>query len=48
MDEIQKEIEYLLHNPDVYKKMKHVAMDKGMKVFSYKDIAQRAIEMNQE
>lgn len=48
VDEIQKEIEYLLHNPDVYKKMKHVAMDKGMKVFSYKDIAQRAIEMNQE
>lgn len=41
--EIQSAIEQLLDNPDEYKKMKQVAMDKGMQVFSYKNIAKRAL-----
>lgn len=41
--EIQGEIENLLNNPDEYKRMKQVAMEKGMQVFSYKNIAERAL-----
>ena len=41
--EIQGEIERLLENPEEYKKMKTVAEEKGMQVFSYRDIARRAI-----
>ena len=41
--EIQGEIEHLLENPDEYKRMKQVAMEKGMQVFSYKNIAKRAL-----
>ena len=43
VEEIQKKIEELLDNPDEYKKMKEVAMEKGMKVFSYRNIAKRAL-----
>lgn len=46
VEEIQEEIERLLHNPDEYERMKAVAQDKGMEVFSYKDIARRAIQTN--
>lgn len=41
--EIQEKIENLLNNPDEYKRMKQVAMEKGMQVFSYKNIAERAL-----
>lgn len=41
--EIQGEIEHLLNNPDEYKRMKQVAMEKGMQMFSYKNIAKRAL-----
>ena len=44
VEEIQGEIERLLENPDEYEKMKAVAEEKGMQVFSYKEIAKRAIE----
>ena len=43
VEEIQKKIEELLDNPDEYEKMKEVAMEKGMKVFSYRNIAKRAL-----
>ena len=42
--EIQNAIEELVKNPDEYKKMKDVAIREGMKTFSYRDIAKRAIE----
>lgn len=42
-DEIQEKIEDLINKPDKYEKMKKVAEEKGMKVFSYRDIAKRAI-----
>ena len=41
--EIKNVIEDLLNDPEKYKKMKSVAMEKGMSVFSYKDIAERSI-----
>ena len=41
--EIQSSIENLLKNPGEYYKMKKVALEKGMKVFSYNDIARRSI-----
>ena len=44
VDEIQGQIERLLENPEEYKKMKAIAEKEGMKVFSYKDIAQRSIQ----
>ena len=43
-DEIQEEIERLIDQPEEYEKMKNVAVREGMKVFSYRDIAKRAIE----
>ena len=45
VEEIQGEIEHLLANPDEYQKMTNVAEKEGMKVFSYKEIARRAIEV---
>ncbi len=42
--EIQDEIERLLDRPDEYERMKAVAEEKGMQVFSYKEIAKRAVE----
>lgn len=44
VDEIQGEIERLLDNPEEYEQMKAVAQEKGMRVFSYKDIAKRCIQ----
>lgn len=41
---IQKEIENLINRPDVYKKMKLVASEKGANIFSYQEISKRAIE----
>ena len=43
-DEIRREIERLADNPSEYAKMKAVAENIGMKTFSYKEIARRAIE----
>lgn len=43
-DEIQQKIEDLVANPDKYEHMKKVAEEKGIKTFSYRDIAKRAIE----
>lgn len=43
VEEIQSEIVRLLDNPDEYLKMKEVAKREGMRVFSYADIARRAI-----
>lgn len=43
-EEIQKALEELLEHPETYQQMKKIAVEKGMKTFSYKDIAKRAIE----
>lgn len=43
--EIRNTIEYLLENQGEYKKMKKIAEEKGMKNFSYKDIARRSITL---
>jgi len=45
VEEIKEEIENLLNNPDAYARMKQVAEKEGRKVFSYKDIAKRSIEV---
>lgn len=42
-EEIQNEIEHLLDEPSEYMKMKTVASERGMKEFSYKDIARRSV-----
>lgn len=44
VEEIHEKIQDLITNPEKYKKMKSVAEEKGMIVFSYYDIAKRAIE----
>lgn len=44
VEEIQEAIEGLLDHPEEYQKMKAVAVEKGMREFSYADIAKRAIE----
>ena len=44
-EEIQEEIERLIHHPEEYRSMKQIAEEKGMKVFSYAVIAKRSIEM---
>ena len=43
--ELQSEIEHLLKNPVELEKMKRVAQEQGMQVFSYKEIAKRAIQI---
>lgn len=43
VEEIQNEIQRLIDNPDQYEKMKSVAIEKGMKEFSYREISRRAI-----
>ena len=43
-EEIQNEIVRLIDHPEEYRKMKAVAVEKGMKEFSYARIAERAIE----
>lgn len=45
VDEIQTCIEELLTDRAKYDSMKKIAMEKGMKEFSYKDIAKRSIEV---
>lgn len=44
VEEIKMEIERLVMAPEQYKRMKEIAVREGMKVFSYKSIAKRAIE----
>ena len=41
---IQNEIENLLDQPEEYQQMKRVAVDKGKKAFSYREISRKAIE----
>lgn len=43
-EEIRTEIERLVNHPEVYQEMKSVAEEKGMRVFSYKNIARKALE----
>ncbi len=43
VDEIQRNIEELLTNPVMYRTMKQVAQNNGMKYFSYREIAKRSI-----
>lgn len=43
VEEIQGEIEKLLKNPKEYRQMAEIAEKEGMRVFSYADIARRAI-----
>ncbi|MCR5742987.1 MAG: glycosyltransferase family 4 protein [Lachnospiraceae bacterium] len=44
-EELVKKIEYIVENPEHYKVMKKIAVDEGMKNFSYMEIAKRSIEM---
>ena len=44
VEEIQNEIENLLNNTEEYQRMKSVAIEKGKKAFSYREIARKAIE----
>lgn len=44
VEEIKRNIEFLLKYPEEYRKMKQVAINKGMKKFSYMEIAKRSIE----
>ena len=44
-DGLKKVIEAIVSNPERYGKMKTVARDQGMKVFSYRDIAKRCIQI---
>ena len=46
VDEIQQAIEKILSCPAEFQKMSSVAKEKGMRVFSYKEIARRAIELD--
>ncbi len=43
VEEIQSEIERLLREPEAYLVMKNIAQEKGMQIFSYRDIAKRAV-----
>lgn len=43
MDEIKEKIEDLIKYPEKYKQMKAIAAEKGMEVFSYKKISERAL-----
>lgn len=43
VEEIQTEIETLLNLPEKYDYMKKIAVEEGMKAFSYSDIARRSI-----
>lgn len=43
--EIRLAIENLIAHPEVYQRMKSVAVEKGMKEFSYAQIARKAIEL---
>lgn len=43
VSEIENEINHLVETPDEYEHMKKIAQDKGMNVFSYKNIADKAL-----
>lgn len=43
VEEIQEKLQYLLDNPDKYYHMKQIAQQEGMKIFSYRNIAERAL-----
>lgn len=43
VEEIQGELEKIIYSLDQYEKMRIVAKEKGMKVFSYKEIAMKSI-----
>ena len=45
VEEIQSNIETLVRDRTQYDNMKKIAMEKGMKEFSYRDIAKRSIEV---
>lgn len=45
-DGLKKAIENIVSNPGKYQKMRSVAIEQGMKVFSYRDIAERCIEIS--
>lgn len=45
VDEMERELAKVMDDPEVYRKMKDVAEKEGMKVFSYREIAKRAIGM---
>lgn len=47
VEEIQEEIERLIDDPEIFDRMVSVAQEKGMKAFSYKEIAKRAIEADE-
>lgn len=43
MEEIYKKLESIINDKDKYTRMKNVAMQKGMKMFSYKNISEQSI-----
>ena len=43
VEEIRNVIEQIISNSNIYNKMKKIAQEKGMKIFSYKKIAKRSI-----
>ena len=45
-DEIEERLQELICNHDKYEYMKRTAIEKGMKCFSYNEIAKRSIEQN--
>lgn len=45
-DGLKREIEAIVSDPERYQKMRAVAREQGMRVFSYRDIAKRCIETN--
>lgn len=44
-EEIQNNIQRLVDNPSIYNNMRNIAIEKGMKIFSYNDIARRSISV---
>lgn len=48
IEEIAQTILEIYNNSDLYKKMKKVAVEKGIDYFSYRQIAKRSIEMPQQ
>lgn len=45
-DEILEQLIDIIENPNVYEEMKNVAQQKGMKIFSYREIAKRSINFD--
>lgn len=43
-EELKNHLSEIVNNPDVYAKMKEIAVEKGMETFSYRNIAKRSIE----